>query len=43
MGVFNFKGFKRSNDVTVDKSTLRMLTETGGMAGITWSGISSLL
>ena len=42
MGVFNFKGFKRSNDVTVDKSTLRMLTETGGMAGITWSGISSL-
>ena len=42
MGVFNFKGFKRSNDVTVDKSTLRMLTETSGMAGITWSGISSL-
>lgn len=42
MGVFNFRGFKRSNDVTVDKSTLRMLTETGGMAGITWSGISSL-
>ncbi|WP_241960015.1 phage portal protein [Staphylococcus gallinarum] len=42
MGVFNFNGFKRSNDVTIDKSTLRMLTETGGMGGITWSGIQSL-
>lgn len=42
MGVFGFNGFKRSNNVSVDKHTLRMLTETGGMAGITWTGIQSL-
>lgn len=42
MGVFNFNGFRRSNEVTVDRSTLRMITETNGLGGITWNGISSL-
>ena len=42
MGVFNFNGFKRSNNVSVDKNTLRMLTEVGGVGGIAWSGIQSL-
>lgn len=42
MGVFNFNGFKRSNDVTVDKNTLRMLTEVGGVGGVAWSGLQSL-
>lgn len=42
MGVFNFNGFKRSNNVQVDKNTLRMLTEVDGVGGITWSGIQSL-
>ena len=42
MGVFNFNGFKRSNNVSVDKNTLRMLTEVNGVAGITWSGLQSL-
>lgn len=42
MGVFNFNGFRRSNEVTVDRSTLRMITEANGLGGITWNGISSL-
>lgn len=42
MGVFNFNGFKRSNNVSVDKNTLRMLTEVNGVGGITWSGLQSL-
>ncbi|MCH4514250.1 phage portal protein [Staphylococcus haemolyticus] len=42
MGVFNFNGFRRSNEVTVDRSTLRMITEVNGLGGITWNGISSL-
>jgi HK97 family phage portal protein len=42
MGVFNFNGFKRSNNVSVDKNTLRMLTEVGGVGGMAWSGIQSL-
>lgn len=42
MGVFNFNGFRRSNEVTVDRSTLRMITESNGLGGITWNGISSL-
>lgn len=42
MGVFNFNGFRRSNEVTVDRNTLRMITEANGLGGITWNGISSL-
>ncbi|WP_195764218.1 phage portal protein [Staphylococcus haemolyticus] len=42
MGVFNFNGFRRSNEVTIDRSTLRMITEANGLGGITWNGISSL-
>ncbi|WP_198645180.1 phage portal protein [Staphylococcus devriesei] len=42
MGVFNFNGFRRSNEVTVDRSTLRMITEANGLGGITWNGITSL-
>ncbi|MEA3651914.1 phage portal protein [Acinetobacter baumannii] len=42
MGVFNFNGFRRSNEVTVDRSTLRMITEANGLGDITWNGISSL-
>ncbi|MDT3959528.1 phage portal protein [Staphylococcus kloosii] len=42
MGVFNFNGFRRSNNVSVDKTTLRMLTEVAGMGDLTWSGIQSL-
>lgn len=42
MGVFNFNGFRRSNNVPVDKTTLRMLTEVAGMGDLTWSGIQSL-
>lgn len=42
MGVFNFNGFRRSNEVTVDRSTLCMITEANGLGGITWNGISSL-
>lgn len=42
MGVFNFNGFRRSNEVTVDRSTLRIITEANGLGGITWNGISSL-
>lgn len=42
MGVFNFNGFRRSNEVSIDRSTLRMITETNGLGGITWNGISSL-
>ncbi|MDU0567280.1 phage portal protein [Staphylococcus haemolyticus] len=42
MGVFNFNGFRRSNEVIVDRSTLRMITEANGLGGITWNGISSL-
>ena len=42
MGVFNFNGFRRSNEVPIDRSTLRMITEANGLGGITWNGISSL-
>ncbi|MEX6322503.1 phage portal protein [Staphylococcus haemolyticus] len=42
MGVFNFNGFRRSNEVSIDRSTLRMITEANGLGGITWNGISSL-
>ena len=42
MSIFNLNGFKRSNDVTIDKNTLRMLTEANGMGSVTWSGISAL-
>ena len=42
MGIFNFNGFRRSNNVSVDKTTLRMLTEVAGMGDLTWSGIQSL-
>ncbi|MGJ0166444.1 phage portal protein [Staphylococcus hominis] len=42
MGVFNFNGFRRSNEVPIDRSTLRMITEVNGLGGITWNGISSL-
>ncbi|WP_187530188.1 phage portal protein [Staphylococcus pseudintermedius] len=42
MSVFNFRGFKRSNEVTIDKNTLRTITESNGLGGITWNGITSL-
>ncbi|WP_368863380.1 phage portal protein [Staphylococcus hominis] len=42
MGVFNFNGFRRSNEIPIDRSTLRMITEANGLGGITWNGISSL-
>lgn len=42
MSIFNLNGFKRNNDVTIDKNTLRMLTEANGMGSLTWSGISAL-
>lgn len=42
MSIFNLNGFKRSNDVTIYKNTLRMLTEANGMGSVTWSGISAL-
>lgn len=42
MGVFNFNGFRRSNEVPIDRSTLRMITEANGLGSITWNGISSL-
>ncbi|WP_063410296.1 phage portal protein [Staphylococcus succinus] len=42
MSIFNLNSFKRSNDVTIDKNTLRMLTEANGMGSVTWSGISAL-
>lgn len=42
MGVFNFNGFRRSNEVPIDRSTLRMITEANGLGDITWNGISSL-
>lgn len=42
MSIFNLNGFKRSNDVTIDKNTLRMLTEANGMGSVNWSGISAL-
>lgn len=42
MGVFNFNGFKRSNNISVDKNTLRMLTEVNGLGDMSWAGITSL-
>lgn len=42
MSIFNLNGFKRSNDVTIDKNMLRMLTEANGMGSVNWSGISAL-
>ncbi|WP_353418124.1 phage portal protein (plasmid) [Staphylococcus delphini] len=42
MGVFKFNGFRRSNEVTVDRNFLRTITESNGLGGLTWSGITSL-
>ena len=42
MGVFNFNGFKRDNNVSVDKNLVKMLEESSGLGGLTWSGITSL-
>ncbi|RRJ49729.1 phage portal protein, partial [Pseudomonas aeruginosa] len=39
---FNFNGFKRSNNISVDKNTLRMLTEVNGLGDMSWAGITSL-
>lgn len=42
MSVFNFNGFRRSNNISVDKNTLRMLTDMNGLGGLSWNGIQSL-
>lgn len=42
MGVFNFNGFKRDNNVSVDKNLVKILEESSGLGGLTWSGITSL-
>lgn len=42
MSVIKFKGFQRSNNVSIDKDTLRIILDENNGGNISWSGINAL-
>ncbi|MEB6263616.1 phage portal protein [Mammaliicoccus sciuri] len=42
MSIVNFKGFKRNNEVPIDKDVLRLILDENNGGNVSWSGLNAL-